>query len=110
MSFNKPPDSETAHMSISMFSIYSSIWSSVTVGCAQFRSDQRYSSTSQFCIRLRQIASTQHKPIHTKPGRRHEKASWLHQEIPVVHMALGWARGKLGLPATWASNLLQADC
>jgi hypothetical protein len=29
------------------------------------------------------------QPAHTKPGRRHEKASWLHQEISVVYMVLG---------------------
>jgi hypothetical protein len=48
-------------------------------------------------LRLRQIAAMQLKPVHTKPGRHHEKTSWLHQEIPVVHMALGWIRGKFGL-------------
>jgi hypothetical protein len=46
--------------------------------------------------RLHQIAATQPKPVHTKPGRRHEKTSWLHQETPVIHMALGWAWGKFG--------------
>ena len=39
--------------------------------------------------------ATQTNPHQT--GRQHEKASWLHQEFPVVHMALGWARVKLGL-------------
>lgn len=60
--------------------------------------------------RLRQIAATQNKPVHTKPGRRHEKASWLHQEIPVVYMALGWAKGKLGLTAGTAANSPQTTC